>query len=439
MISAGFLFRSTQEAKLATRSYFQSVALNLAEAGLEEGLYAFNTSSLTLLNGWTLVIGSTTDYQKTITTGLNFTQATGAIYVRVDVGGSGGMTVTAAGVISIPNQRGIIKQLRVAGTGPRKLFSNGAVGKSTISFSGSADIDSYDSALGPYNTATNRSDRATVSSNSTVQVSGSSSIYGYVSTNGVAPDVGASGRIYGATSPSSPNVDPTRVRTDFNANLTDATEPTGVTIAIGTVNSDLTLPRVGDVPRANGRYLYRTPQISLGGGTTLTINGPVDLISDGAISITGSSQVTITNGANSSFNLYCDDNIDFSGNGMVNNTQNAAKATIWGTNTAASAKTVQLKGSSAFVGTVYTPNSNVQISGSAGVFGAVIGKAVTISGSVHFDVALMGTNIPGGPNPGDGTTGYGAIAVSGWTELRDATGSGSAFARDNRAPFTTLF
>lgn len=439
MISAGFLFRSTQEAKLATRSYFQSVALNLAEAGLEEGLYAANTSSLASANGWTLVSGSTADYQKIITTGLDFTQATGAIYIRVDGGSGGGLTVTAAGVVSIPNQRGIVKQLRIAGTGPRKLFSNGAVGKGNINFSGSSEIDSYDSALGPYNTATNRSDRATVSSNSTVQVSGSSNIYGYVATNGVAPDVGSSGRIYGATSPSSPKVDPTRVRTDFNANLTDATEPTGVTIAIGNVNGDLTLPRVGDEPRSNGRYLYRTPQIGLSGSTTLTINGPVDLISDGAVSITGSSQVTITNAVNSSFNLYCDDNINFSGNGMVNNTQNAAKATIWGTNTAASTKTVQLKGSSAFVGTVYTPNSNVEISGSAGVFGAVIGKAVTISGSMHFDVALMGTNIPGGPNPGDGTTAYGAVAVSAWTELNAAPGSGNPFVRDSRAPFNTIY
>src|SRR3954468_23838138 len=68
VIAAGFLFRSAQEAKLATRSFYQSAALHLAEAGLEEGLYAANTSSLTSANGWTLVTGSSTDYQKTITT-----------------------------------------------------------------------------------------------------------------------------------------------------------------------------------------------------------------------------------------------------------------------------------------------------------------------------------------------------------------------------------
>src|SRR4051812_38764749 len=81
VIASTFLFRSVQESKLATRSYYQSVVLNLAEAGIEEGLFASNTSNFTTGNGWSLVSGSTTSYQKTIT-GIAFDQGTGAIYVR---------------------------------------------------------------------------------------------------------------------------------------------------------------------------------------------------------------------------------------------------------------------------------------------------------------------------------------------------------------------
>lgn len=44
VIASGFLFRSAQEAKLATRSFFNTAALNLAEAGIEEGLFAINTN-----------------------------------------------------------------------------------------------------------------------------------------------------------------------------------------------------------------------------------------------------------------------------------------------------------------------------------------------------------------------------------------------------------
>ena len=79
VISSSFLFRAAQEAKLATRSVFLNAAFNLAEAGIEEGLYALNTNGFNSGNGWTLASGSTTDYVKTITTGLDFTQATGAI------------------------------------------------------------------------------------------------------------------------------------------------------------------------------------------------------------------------------------------------------------------------------------------------------------------------------------------------------------------------
>ncbi len=34
-----------------------------------------------------------------------------------------------------------------------------------------------------------------------VQLSGTSTIYGYVATNGTTPNIGTSGRIYGASSP----------------------------------------------------------------------------------------------------------------------------------------------------------------------------------------------------------------------------------------------
>jgi Tfp pilus assembly protein PilX len=38
ILAAHLLTRATQEQKLATRSYYQSVALNLAEAGIEEAM-----------------------------------------------------------------------------------------------------------------------------------------------------------------------------------------------------------------------------------------------------------------------------------------------------------------------------------------------------------------------------------------------------------------
>ena len=61
------------------------------------------------------------------------------------------------------------------------------------------------------------------------------------------------------------------------------------------------------------------------------------------------------------------------------------------------------------------------------------------SGVGHYDVQLLNANITGKPNPGGGTTSSGTIAVGSWAELNAAPGSGTAFARDNRTPFSAIF
>lgn len=441
VIASGFLFRSAQEARLATRAYFDSAALNLAEAGVEEGLYAANSGGLTSANGWSLASGSSTDYVKTVTTGFDFQQATGALYIRVDGPASATPSVTAAGVITIPGQPRLLKQIRVSGTGPRKLFANGVVTKGLITFSGSADIDGYDSSLGPWNAVTNRNDRATVATDSTVQISNNAYVYGYVATNGVTPNVGANGRIYGATSPGTPKVDPTRVRTDFSMNLTDATAPTGSSVSLGNLSTTTTLPRPGDTPGANGRFLYRTSEVELDGSDVLTINGPVDLISDSDATVNGSAKILINSGTGPSLNLYSPGTITINGAGMVNNTGDASKVTIWGTKPSTGTQSMEINGSAAFVGTVYAPNATITMNGAAGFSGAIIGKTLTVAGNsvIHYDTQLANASISGGPTPGGGSTGSGAIAVNAWAELTKKPGSGDAFARDNRQPFNTLF
>jgi hypothetical protein len=447
VIASSFLFRSAQEAKLALRSFFQSVVLNLAEAGVEEALYACNTNGFTTANGWTLVSGSTTDYSRTIT-GFDFQQATGAIYIRVDNAMSTTPIITAAGVASIPNQPKILKQLRVGATA-RRIWGNGIVGKNNITFDGTAEVDSYDSALGPYNSSTNRSDKATVATNTTVIVSGSAQIYGYVATGGSAPVVGVGGRIYGATSPASPAIDPSRVRTDFSTNLSDATAPTTTAVNLETVLGlpigtdwpalSASLPRVGDLPGANGRYLYKITNLAVGGSEILRILGPVDLIVTGNATVSGSATLAVggTGATNPSFNLYCPGTINIGGSGMVNNTDTPANTAIWGTKpSGGAAQSITIGGSGAYKGTVYAANGNVTVSGAGGLYGAVIGNAITVAGSgdVHYDVQLGLTLATGGPNPG-----IGAVRVSSWVELNSGPNSGNAFARDNRAPFTALF
>jgi hypothetical protein len=436
VIASGFLFRSAQEAKLATRSFFQSAALNLAEAGIEEGLHAANSDALTAANGWALVSGSTTDYFKNITSGFNFTQATGAIYIRVERSNPLVPVIIAAGVISIPQQPRMVKQLRVAGM-KRRLWANGIVSRNTLTFSGNAQVDSYDSNVGVYNAATNRSDLASVATSSTavdpVVLGSSATIYGYVATGANDPVVGTGGRIYGVTTPIGTLVDPTRIRRDFVANLPDVTAPTAVATSVSDITRNITLPRPGDAVGANGRYQYTATSINMESHDTVKITGPVDLVVTGNISVRGLAGLVIggSGSTNPSLNIYCPGSIELGGTSALNATNKAASLTVWGTAPSTGTQTVTITGTADFIGTIYAPNAAVNLNGNGATNGAIIGKTVTVAGSgvFHYDVRL-----------GDiGTTLDVSYRITNWNELTAATGSGSAFARDNRPPFAALF
>lgn len=434
VIASSFLFRSAQEAKLAGRTLLQSVSLNLAEAGIEEGLHAANSSTFSSANGWALASGSTTDYVKTISSGFAFQQATGTIYVRVDSASSLNPVVIAAGVVTVPNQPRLIKQLRVGGT-KRHLWSNGIVSRGTLTFSGSANIDSYDSSVGPYNSATNRTDRITVASASTaldpVVVGSSASIYGYVATAGGEPLVGPGGQIYGSTTPTGTAVDSTRIRRDFTSNFPDVTAPTATATSLSAIGSSLDLPRGGDTVGANGRYLYTTTSVGLGGTAQLRILGPVDIIVTGSISVGGNASVEVATGSGRSLNVYCPGTISLGGNGMINSTADPSKATIWGTAVSPATQTISLTGNNSHTGTIYAPNASITLTGSGDTSGAVIGKTVTVGGNgkFHYDTDLADVE----------TSLDASYRLSSWCELNAPPGGGDAFARDNRAPFNALF
>lgn len=431
VIAAGFISRSAQEAKLANRSFYQAAALNLAEAGIEEGLFALNSSAYNTANGWSVASDTATSYVKTIT-GLALAQGTGSIYVRIDTPLGPNSVVIAVGVADLPRQPRLVKQLRV-NANQRHIWANGMVAKGRITFSGNNVVDAYDSSLGPYNSGTNRSDHATVSTTNTdldpLNVSSNASIYGYVATGGGMPTVGPGGRIYGATTPSGTLVDPTRIRTDFTANLPDITPPTGTATSI-TVPASITLPLSGDTPGPNGRYLYTTTALSVSGNNTVSITGPVDLIVTGDIAITGNAMISIT-GSTASMNLYCPGTINIAGNGMQNNTNVPAAATIWGTATSSSAgQAIKIAGNGQFTGTLYAPNGAVALTGNGDTNGAIVCKNLTAGGNgqFHYDVQLAKVTHALFP--------YRPVS---WTELTTPPGGGGPFARDSRPPFAGLF
>src|SRR5690606_23329988 len=99
--------------RLATRSYYQSVALNLAEAGIEEAMWAANNSFVDSSHGWTWAGDMSGARVRKTTTGLGLAQGSGEIYLRLDQPNSNMPVVTALGVVRLPGQTPILKQLRV--------------------------------------------------------------------------------------------------------------------------------------------------------------------------------------------------------------------------------------------------------------------------------------------------------------------------------------
>lgn len=435
VIASGFLFRSAQEAKLAGRSIMQYAALNLAEAGVEEALYAVNSGGFTTANDWNLVSGSTTDYKKIITTGFELQQGTGSVYIRVDLATSSTPAIVATGVITIPNQPTLLKQIRV-GTTSRRIWANAMAAKGTITFSGNASVDGYDSSLGPWNAATNRNDRAVIGSSSTgldpIDLGSKGSVYGYVATAGNPPDTGKDGKIYGATTPVGVDVDTSRIRLDFAANLPDVTVPPGTPINLGVVTTDTTLPRVGDVPGANGRYLYIADSITLHGKDDLYILGNVDLIVEGNTSVKGDGIIQVGNAtvSDASLSLYTPGNVTLADQGGKNHHQFPVALSLYGTGDSTSKQTFTIANGEEFYGTIYAPNATLALKSGGDVFGAVIAKTVTLSNKsiLHYD-----TKLETAASSSDTTR------LSGWAELTMAPDSGHAFARDNREPFNTLF
>ena len=435
LFATHILKRSLQEGKLATRSYYLSVAQNLAEGGLEDALFAANNTYFNSTYGWSTATDGTTAKVKT-TTGLALAQGTGEIYIRVDNSTTPTPTVTALGVVRLINQPAVVKQLRMAIV-KRSLWANGMVAKGAITFSGNAAVDSYDSSVGVYNSGTNRTDQATIASTSTaldpIDLSSNANIYGYAATAGADPVVSANGRIYGATSPANPKVDPTRVRKDFATNLPDATAPPGTPISLGSISSGTTLPRALDLPGADGRYLYTATSISLAGNNTVSIAGPVDLIVTGTMTVAGNGAVSLSGVAllNASLGLYVAGDISFGGNGLVTGTNKPASVTIYGTAPSTSTQSITISGNGEFIGTIYAPNATLALSGDGANSGAVIAKSITLGGNgeFHYDTALATTATTAS------TDQY--FRPDTWIELTKKAGTGAALARDNRQPFNT--
>jgi hypothetical protein len=410
-----FIALTVDSSKLSQRSFHANSCVNLAEAGLEEAIYALNNSDWT---GWGVHSSGGSNRVKVIN---NFDLGqgmTGQVVVVVYGATSNPTpTIVSEGKAFASIGPPIVKQLEVK-VKRKSLFAGGLVAKDTVSFSGgNASVDSYVSNDPTYSTsglydASKRNDKGTVGSASLdttqdgVSIS-NSDIWGYVSTaNGNMPSVGPNGTIKGADTPGGVDVDINRITTDYSSSFQNISDvPTSFDVVLGNLagNSNHTLGTAGTAT------VIQAANIDNNNGRVITISGDVTLVVTNSIDIKGDFIVA----TNSSLTLYLGGDMDVGGNGIANTDGLPEDFIIYGTNTTVGGQLIKLHGNGAVNAAIYAPNATVELKGggsSGSMSGSVVANDIKVTGNYefHYDEALEEL---GGGNP---------FAVGSWRELVSA-------------------
>lgn len=402
LVLGSYLNVNISSGRLAKRSFYGYAALNLAEAGAEEAVWAFNhvpTQGPAAWLGWT---NNGTAAWQTLP---NFSFApgiTGWAKVYVDSYSPSSSSfqpkVVVQSSVGGADDAPVTKYLEVK-LRRRSYFANGLVAKNSIAFNGSAaTVDAWNSDPDndaatpgiPYSAAV-RTDHGSIASMSVLNTAvliNQLNVWGTVATGGEPPQVGRNGSIRNASTPPDVTVDSNLITTDFNAYFPVVSPPVDGT-PIASIGA--TLGTLGTATK------WRTPGLTLRGSDTLTILGDVTLIlttgSGGqAITVTGTAKIVIP--AGSSLTIYAEGDVSIRGNAISNANAQPVSCRIWGTNHSEAGQQIDIGGSSALSAVVYAPNGEVKIFGDTDVMGAVVARGITMMGSAqfHYDEALANTD-----------------------------------------------
>lgn len=251
------------------------------------------------------------------------------------------------------------------------------IGLDSVTISGAGPIDSYDSN-GSY--PATKSSLANVVSNGTITMSGSAKVWGNVRSTRVGVNMSGATQVTGnATAGTtvslsgSASVGGTKTNNALAPVMVLPSVPTcgppyspnsGIsgTYSYNASTGDLTLSGVNIATLANGNYCFHNVTVS--GSSQLKVNGAVTIKLTGTLNTSGAATVNNTTLIPSNLRILS----SYTGSNGVN-FSNSASAYLM----------------------VYAPRTNVTISGAAPLFGTVMGKTLTVSGSgkLHYDVRLL--------------------------------------------------
>ncbi len=391
-VSIGSFIRiAGTEMRMANSNLYGVASLNLAEAGVEEALYAINRADngAWATQGWTSSFSG--NRRENVFNGYELgSGATGEVHVVVNNANSDDPTVVAEGRVMYRGDLTATRQLEIR-LRKRTFFASGMTSREEIVFSGGqVSVASYLSS----DPDAGIRDNGSVASNSVKEDSitiGNADIWGYVATRGTDPVI-RNGTVRGEDTPDGVSVDPDRISMDFSSSFPTVSNPDGLT-AVPYTGELLLGDPLFDTPIA-----YQADDISFSGQEELVVRGDVILIVHNDFRLTGGAKITVSEGA--SLQMYVGGDVHIRGNGMVNATGLPENLQVYGTSTDHE-QDFSMGGGPSWHAAVYAPNAILSMNGggNSGEFrGSVVGKRITMNGNSTFlyDEDLAGVAAPDG-------------------------------------------
>ena len=385
-----YLAMVSNQHKLSQRSQVWNNCIPMCEAGVEEALAHLNhinTTSNFAINGWKSNSGNFYKIR-------DLNGGTASMAISTD----SPPVITVVASLKSPVQSGsLARRVRVK-TKLNQKFPNGILSKGGVSLGGSGRIDSFNSALpgvesdanGQYTMgfATDRATVVTTANAANIIQVGNMAIYGSIATGpGGNATLGPNGNVGDKAFNDDPlyngQIQAGHRTDDVNVYIPDPVFPTDFAAFPA-------MPGAGVVGITPYQYVlghgdYRIGAINV---TSMMVTGRarIHVLTTTTLGL----GATITIATNGSVEWYAGGNATFGGNGVANLGGRAKDLSIIGLKPNCLA--ITYSGSTRFIGTVYAPNADVTLTGTADAIGAVVSKTFRLSGAMglHYDESLKG-------------------------------------------------
>ena len=398
IVGLGLLYSAGLERIAADRRLYREQAFYLAEAGAQRAFVYLKEGKSLPDQGIDVPLGE------------------GTYKVELTSQGSGETTIiTSTGTVKGIQETVELTACASGGNkGGKNSWAQGLFGQQSVTLYNNAQVDSYDSTLGPYG-GSNVGQDGDVGSKGSITLYDSSTVKGDTFVSG---GPGSITLMTGASITGDKNYNHT-----FGEPLDDLSQ--FPVVIPGTLTS-LPYPSYGD-PRiivVSGSYTLSDGVFILNNNARITITGgnfrfkSITLNNNSILTINSDSNLYLENGFtmnnNSQFNmnasaetvLYLGNNVTpvLANNSVINNQSNVPGNFRIYTNS--SSPITLANNGQALNSVLYAPNASVTLANNSQFYGGIVAKNVTLyqNALLHYDVALRKTDFPDDPWSGGSTS-----------------------------------